>query len=116
MYYALAAHTENLMGNVIQFPTNGGRDWLKMETSVRDQLKASGLSNDGIEWVVADLKPRFLLMSFTSCSADDLPDACGPFVTKIVEMFHDLENQMWATLIMLEVDLYIAKLRGDRGP
>jgi hypothetical protein len=102
--------------NVIQFPSGDEQKWSELETTFRRLLAKSGAEQSLIDWVCADIKPRYFGLPLQFSNESDCPPDCWPHVQAAVGAVqgyvHHLTAAMWGEMISLEILLYRAKF-GD---
>ena len=106
--------------NVIQFPGADERGWLQLETIFRRQLAAESWADQSlIDWVCADMKPRYFDLPLQFRGGSDCSPDCWPHVQAAVGevegYVRHLMAAVWGEMLSLEILLYRAKF-GDEPP
>lgn len=100
------------MSNVIEFPTAEVREWAVVSNAVRELLEMAGVEPDGIEWIVADFKPRFeesrKKYEFNIAADARCIEALNALNEHCATVIRDLEWTWIAKLLAVEVELYRA--------
>lgn len=106
---------QNLMENVIQFPTQ----LAIVERILRDALKQAGATDHCADWVMKDMKPRLEAFQQNFSIAMDPGGHQPSFASAYDQMrqiLHDSSNHAIGTILMLEIELYQARFPGGVPP
>ncbi len=102
------------MGDIIQFPGFDERSWREFEPGLRDTLVTAGADTKAIDWVCADLKKRFLAVQMQMQPSFAIPQICEHPVKNAVDtcvkFMHEAMNRSLLQMVLLELELYYAKL------
>jgi hypothetical protein len=94
------------MSNILEFPKNDEQEWRKVAPVLREQLIQAGASQSAIEWVLEDLKPRFLAMSTQGMVSIGESETCRSVVAQVTSIFRESVHQALLQMILLEFALY----------
>jgi hypothetical protein len=101
------------VSNVIQFPAADERAWTEVSRGIRDGLSPP-MDRQVIDWVLADLKPRFMKITLSfDHSVQFLPAGCEVILQEAAQAFRqfldEYTNQWLLQMVLLEAELYAAK-------
>jgi hypothetical protein len=114
------------MAEIVQFPTFDQREWMRIETSLVDELVKNGLGPEEADWIRAEWKRRLLAagaafehqLSF-EMPADTPPQAIAAAKTameKLAAQYCALTQSLCGQLLLAVGDLYAARLHGGPPP
>jgi hypothetical protein len=99
--------------NVVKFPKPNQRSWAEWEVVSRKLLAQADVAESGIDWIIEDLKPRYLsLIARTQCGviAYSIDDEKQVELVKAIKASFELTAiELLYQLLILEVALYVAR-------
>jgi hypothetical protein len=94
------------MAEIIKFPTSGERAWPDVEQKIRSVLLKMGSFPSLVDWICADLKPRWLMAITAATNPNEFPEA------NVIDRVH---GAMIEQMITLEIELYKEKFFPNQG-
>jgi hypothetical protein len=102
------------MSEILHFPTLQERSWPEMEREIRSGLSRLNAPHRMVDWIIADMKPRFLEGQNVGRVSVEVEPQCLAAVRTLFEQLRAFYKKfcvdMFGQLLLLEAELYQAKL------
>jgi hypothetical protein len=100
------------VSNVIQSPTADERAWTELSRGLREALSPN-VAQEVIDWILADLKPRFMKITLPFNYSFQCPPGCELILQEAGKAFerflHEYSNQWLLQMVQLEGELWASK-------
>jgi hypothetical protein len=107
------------MADIINFPSHHERQWPQFEEIFRSMLIQAGMGPEGVDWIIADIKPRLKAVDgelhFSVSGPEGSEPAIREAVNKVRQFQLESSNKFLEQMLVLEIELYIA-LHPDKAP